>query len=174
MGSEGFGAAPLVSVITPCYNAEPFVGETIRSVLAQTHPAVEHVLVDDASTDGSWAVIKRYAAEHPERIRALRLEENRGGSHARNRGAELARGAFLMFLDADDLIAPDTLASLANAAGSHPAGIGICAWKRLRPREDGRWVTGPADVPLPPSDPDGALRAWLEVCSWVPPCAVLW
>ncbi|HEU4589116.1 MAG TPA: glycosyltransferase, partial [Gemmatimonadales bacterium] len=52
----------LVSVITPCYNAAPFVGETIASVRAQTYTPVEHVVVDDGSTDGSWAIVATAAA----------------------------------------------------------------------------------------------------------------
>ena len=165
---------PLVSVVTPCYNAAPFVAETIESVLAQTHPHVEQIVVDDASTDGSWEVVERYAALHPHRVRALRLESNRGGSHARNRGAELARGEFLMFLDADDTIAPDTLAALVEAAQERPGSIAICEWVRLKQTRHGSWKHGQADVPLPDPDPDAALRAWLDGSSWVPPCALLW
>jgi glycosyltransferase involved in cell wall biosynthesis len=84
----------LVSIITPCYNAAPFVAETIESVVAQTYPRIEHIVIDDGSADGSWEVIERYAS----RVTALRLERNRGGSYARNRGAELARGEFLMLM----------------------------------------------------------------------------
>ncbi|HLL84058.1 MAG TPA: glycosyltransferase family 2 protein, partial [Longimicrobium sp.] len=165
---------PLVSVVTPCYNAAPFVAETIESVLAQTHPAVEQIVVDDASTDGSWEVVERYAAAHPHRVRAVRLEANRGGSHARNRGAELARGEMVMFLDADDTIAPDTLGALAEGAGGHAGSIAYCPWERSKLAPGGDWVATPPDVPLPSPDPDEALRGWLAGSSWVPPCAVLW
>jgi glycosyltransferase involved in cell wall biosynthesis len=165
----------LVSVVTPCHNAGPFVAETIESVLAQTHPGVEQVIVDDASTDESWTVIERYAAAHPERVRGLRLEQNRGGCFARNRGAELARGEYLMFLDADDVIAPDTLAALADAVRDRPGTIGICPWRRLHRDPDGTWRETPPDLPrLPPSDADAALRGWLAGTGWAPPCAMLW
>jgi glycosyltransferase involved in cell wall biosynthesis len=162
---------PLVSVVTPCYNAAPFVAETIESVLAQTHPSVEQIVVDDASTDGSWEVIERYVALHPGRVRGVRLEANRGGSHARNRGAELARGEMVMFLDADDVIAPDTLAALANAVRHRADGIAVCGWSRLA-RVDGAWVASPAEItpPDPAADP---LREWLEG-RWVATCSVLW
>ncbi|HEX8452819.1 MAG TPA: glycosyltransferase family A protein [Longimicrobium sp.] len=159
----------LVSVVTACHNAEPFVAETIESVLAQTHPAVEHVLVDDASTDGSWEVIERYAAAHPHRVRALRLDANRGGCFARNRGAEQARGGFLMFLDADDLIAPDTLAALADSVRDVPLGIAVCAWKNLEQR-DGRWVESGGGVPEPGTD---HLWSWLDG-KGAATCSVLW
>jgi len=123
MSNETLQDAPLVSVVTACHNAEPFVAETIESVLAQTYRAVEQILVDDASTDGSWSVIERYTAAHPDRVRALRLETNRGGCFARNRGAEQARGELLMFLDADDLISPDSVAALVEVVRDVPRAL---------------------------------------------------
>jgi O-antigen biosynthesis protein len=157
----------LVSVITPCYNAAEFIDETIRSVAAQSYPRIEHVVVDDASTDRSWDRIRT----HGDRVRALRLDRNGGGSHARNRGAAMAGGDFLMFLDADDLIAPGTIESLVGAAAREPESVAYCAWRRLR-LEKGEWVVAPAEIALPDPDAD-PLRGWLER-GWVPPCAVLW
>ncbi|HEX2092914.1 MAG TPA: glycosyltransferase family A protein [Longimicrobiaceae bacterium] len=165
---------PLVSVVTPCHDAEAFVGETIESVLAQTHPTVEHLLVDDASTDGSWAVIHEYRSRYPDRVRAVRLDRNRGGSHARNVGAALARGDFLMFLDADDLIGPGTLHHMLEALRDPSAGIAVSRWQRLRRAAGRAWEPAPADAPLPDADPDAALRGWIEGTVWAPPCALLW
>src|SRR5690606_21912333 len=79
--------APLVTVVTPCHDAAAFIGETIAAVREQTYPAVEHVVVDDASSDGSWEVIRRAAEHRPGPLRAHRLERNCGGSAARNIGA---------------------------------------------------------------------------------------
>ncbi|HEU4587220.1 MAG TPA: glycosyltransferase, partial [Gemmatimonadales bacterium] len=63
VSSEAAAMVPgLVSVITPCYNAAPFVGETIASIRAQTYAPVEHIVVDDGSTDGSWAIVAAAAA----------------------------------------------------------------------------------------------------------------
>lgn len=169
MSDSNDPGVPLITVVTACHNAEPFVAETIESVLAQTHPAVEHVLVDDASTDGSWEVIQRFVAAHPERVRALRLEVNQGGCYARNRGAELARGGFLMFLDADDLIAPDSLAALVAAIRDVPRSIGIGAWFHLEEHE-GVWIATEGGVPNPEGDP---LWAWLDGRG-SPTCSVLW
>jgi glycosyltransferase involved in cell wall biosynthesis len=70
---------PLVSVITPCRNAEAFIGQTIESVLAQSHAPVEHVIVDDGSEDGSWTVIDRFAGLHPDRLRAEQVPMSGGG-----------------------------------------------------------------------------------------------
>jgi glycosyltransferase involved in cell wall biosynthesis len=127
---------------------------------------VEHIVVDDGSTDDSWAVLQSFA----DRISTVRLARNRGGAYARNRGAEGARGEFLMFLDADDLIAPDTLAHLVAAVRNRMGAIATCPWQRLR-LAGNEWVHAPAEVVLPLlADP---LTAWLQD-HWVPPCAVLW
>ena len=163
-----------VTVVTPCHNAEAFVAETIESVLAQSYPHVEHVIVDDASRDGSWEIVRGYAERYGDRVRVIRLQENRGGCHARNRGVEAATGDLLMFLDADDVIAPGTLQALAEAVDGQPRAVGFCPWQRLRRNASGVWETGPADAPLPESDPDVALRGWIEGTAWAPPCAVLW
>ena len=90
---------PLVSIVIPCYNAERYVGEAIESALDQTYPHKEVIVIDDGSTDSSLEVIRSFGNH-------LRWETapNRGGSAARNRGLELARGELIQFLDADDLL----------------------------------------------------------------------
>lgn len=93
--------APLVSVLIPCFNAEKYVGEAIESALAQTHPNVEVVVVDDGSTDGSPDVIRSFAG----RI-VFEIGPNRGACAARNRALALSRGEYVQFLDADDLLLP--------------------------------------------------------------------
>lgn len=157
----------LVSVVTPCYNGAAFLPQTIASVAAQTYPRIEHIVVDDGSTDGTWQVLQ----EQRERIIPLRWPENRGGAHARNRGVELAQGSFLVFLDADDLMTPDAIAALVRAVRDRPRGVGYCRWRRLR-EEKGEWRCFPAEIPLPHPEAD-FLRGWLEGI-WIPPCAVLW
>jgi glycosyltransferase involved in cell wall biosynthesis len=159
----------LVSIITPCYNTARFVAETIESVAAQTYPHIEHIVVDDGSTDGSWEVIERYTPS----VTALRLEHNRGGSHARNRGAELARGEFLMFLDADDFIAPDTIGGLVAAAQEQPRLIAVCEYSRWKQQPDGRWAEASRERPVPEPDTD-LFEAFLTMSAWSPPCCVLW
>lgn len=96
----------LVSIIVPCYNAERWLAATLGSALAQTWPAVEILVVDDGSTDGSLAVARSFE------IRGVRVisQPNRGASAARNHGLRLAAGEFIQFLDADDLLAPDKIA----------------------------------------------------------------
>lgn len=92
---------PLVSVITPVYNSEKYLSESIRSVQAQTHTNWEHILVDDCSSDGSETLIKSFQENDP-RIKYHRLEKNSGAGIARNKAIELAQGDYIAFLDSDD------------------------------------------------------------------------
>lgn len=93
---------PLVSVITPVYDAVTFLGDALSSVQSQSVSDWEHILVDDGSTDGSLELIARAAAADP-RIRLLRSPGRGGPAKARNLGLQAARGDYLAFLDADDL-----------------------------------------------------------------------
>ena len=99
--------ADLVSVIIPVRNGVPFVGEAIASALAQDHPAIEVLVVDDASTDGTatW-VHTRFG----DRVRVLSRRDHAGPSAARNHGIAAAQGVFLQFLDADDTLPPSKIA----------------------------------------------------------------
>ncbi len=97
----------MVSIITPCWNGEKYIGETIRSVLAQTYPDWEMLIVDDGSTDGSRSVAESFAAEDA-RIRYF-YQENAGSAAARNRGIREAAGRYIALLDADDLWDPEFL-----------------------------------------------------------------
>ena len=96
---------PLVSIITPAYNAAEFLGETLGSIRSQSYENWELVIVDDASTDGTWEMIEGAAMEEP-RIRAFRNESNRGVVFTRNRALDEAKGRFVAFLDSDDLWEP--------------------------------------------------------------------
>ena len=101
---EGAVEAGLASVVTPCYNGARYIGETIESVLAQTYPRWEMIVVDDGSTDGSGGVVAPYA-EADGRIRYVR-QENAGSAAARNNGIRRARGQYIALLDADDVWSP--------------------------------------------------------------------
>ena len=97
--------APLVSTIIPCYNAARFLGESIESVLAQTHGNLEIIVVDDGSTDNSLEIVRGFG----ESVRSEPLPHNQGVNFARNRGVDSARGEFVQFLDADDLLSPEKI-----------------------------------------------------------------
>jgi glycosyltransferase involved in cell wall biosynthesis len=96
---------PLASVVIANYNYGPFLAQAVDSVLAQTYPHVELVVVDDGSTDESHQVLDRYGA----RVKVVR-QENRGVSAARNRGLRESGGELVSFLDSDDAWLPDKLA----------------------------------------------------------------
>lgn len=97
----------LVSVIMPAHNAETYVEEAVRSVLAQTHHRVELIIVNDGSTDNTAGILE---AIHDPRISMIH-QENRGTSHARNTALGVARGGFICFLDSDDVMPPGSIAS---------------------------------------------------------------
>ncbi|MGA0164282.1 MAG: glycosyltransferase family 2 protein, partial [Bdellovibrionota bacterium] len=88
--------------ITPCFNSEKYISDTIESVLSQTLTDFEMLVIDDGSSDTSVEIIKSYS-ERDSRVRLLRLEKNQGPGAARNLGISEARGRFIAFLDSDDL-----------------------------------------------------------------------
>lgn len=112
----------VVSVITIFHDAERFLEEAIASVLAQTYPNWELLLVDDGSTDGSTAIAKAHAQRLPERIRYLAHagHENRGMSASRNLGLRDARGEYVAWLDADDVYRPEKLERQVALLKAHP------------------------------------------------------
>ncbi len=99
---------PLVSIITPLFNAEKFIHETIRSILDQTYSNWEHIVVDDASSDASVIVVKR-SFNGDSRFRLIQLENNRGAAYCRNYATEQALGKYIAFLDSDDMWHPQKL-----------------------------------------------------------------
>jgi glycosyltransferase involved in cell wall biosynthesis len=99
----------LVSVLTATYNGERFVAETIESVLLQTYPEVEHVLVDDGSSDGTLAILEDYAARYPNRVRVVHFDERVGPTRRRNDALDAATGEYLAWLDHDDVWLPTKL-----------------------------------------------------------------
>lgn len=99
----------LVSIITPVYNGEKYISETIESVIKQTYLDWEMIVVDDGSKDGSAAIVRRYA-EKESRITLLQ-QPNGGSASARNNGIRYANGQYIALLDSDDLWDPDFLKS---------------------------------------------------------------
>jgi glycosyltransferase involved in cell wall biosynthesis len=108
---------PRVDVIIPCYNQGRFLVQAIDSVLAQTYPHVGAIVVDDGSTDDTPEVAARYG----DRIRLLR-KANAGLGAARNSGLLEARGDFVLFMDSDDFLRPDTIEQHMRAARMRPTG----------------------------------------------------
>lgn len=110
---------PLISIITPAYNAEKYLGEAIESVLQQTYGNWELIIVDDGSTDGTARLAKEYA-EKDSRIFYCHQENKRMAS-ARNTGIAKAKGKYIAFLDADNVFLPQKLERQAAYLEAHPA-----------------------------------------------------
>lgn len=118
------------SIIVPVYNAEPFLDNCIRSILQQTCPDFELILINDGSTDQSGAICKCYQAED---ARIVYLEqENAGVSRARNRGIDAARGEFITMVDADDWVEPQFLERLLWAQAQYQADLTVCELEDIR------------------------------------------
>ncbi|MEM0517550.1 MULTISPECIES: glycosyltransferase family 2 protein [Aequorivita] len=98
----------LVSVIMPVHNSSKFVAEAVNSVLSQVYHNWELIIVDDASTDNTAAIIEELAAKD-HRIKCLKLSANQGPGYCRNKATNIAQGAYIAFLDSDDLWAPEKL-----------------------------------------------------------------
>lgn len=108
---------PLVSVVMPCYNAAAFLGETLRSVLAQDGPPLEVLVIDDGSSDDPAAVV---AAIGDPRVRLTRTPPSGGPSRPRNLGVAQARGRYVFFFDADDVMYPGKVAAQAGRMERDP------------------------------------------------------
>jgi len=115
---------PTVSIITPVYNAEKTIRETIASVLAQTFTDFELILIDDGSTDDSLSIMQRFSDP---RIQLFTFP-NAGPQKSRNRGIDKATGQYLAFIDADDLWSTDKLECQVNALRETPQAAVAYSW----------------------------------------------
>lgn len=136
----------LVSVVIPCFNGAEYIGEAIESVLAQTYPAIELIIIDDGSTDATPAVLSRYT----DRAVIVR-QPNRGLSATRNAAIRLARGEYLAFLDHDDRFLPDKIAAQADLLDARPdVSIVYTGWRLIdstgAPLLEGTWPKHEGDV----------------------------
>ncbi len=126
---------PRVAVLVPAYNEERVLEGTVASLLASDHPALDIVLVDDGSTDGTAAVARRLAAAHP-RVRALVLAQNGGKAAALNAGIAATDAPHLVTVDADTLLAPDAVRRLcARLVDADAVASNVKVGNRLR------WLT---------------------------------
>ena len=120
MQSRYVNNLPLVSIVTPSYNSEQFIAETIESVLAQDYPAVEYIVMDAQSTDGTAAIVSRYA----ERLQ-FHSAPDRGVADAVNAGIRLARGEIVAFLNSDDKYLPGAIGAAVDALTHSPELVGV-------------------------------------------------
>lgn len=139
-----------VSICIPVYNAADYVAETLEAALAQTYSDVEVIAVDDGSQDNSSAVLEQYR----DRVTVL-SQENAGAAAARNRALAASKGDYVLFLDGDDWIGPDHVASLVEAAQGQPDTIAFSRWDRFR--------KDPAEAVFPPRETERDMSGveWL-------------
>lgn len=122
---------PTVSVIVPIYKVEAYLNQCIESIVKQTYPHLEILLLDDGSPDGSGAICDRWA-EKDSRIRVVH-KKNTGVSNTRNLGISLATGEYVTFVDSDDYLEPNAIGLLAGYAAAHQAQCVLGGYKRLYP-----------------------------------------
>ena len=135
---------PLVSVVIPAYNCEPYVEEAIRSVLNQPVEGIEVIVVDDASSDNTAAVLQRLAREDA-RLRVLSSSQNSGQGACRNLGVRAARGRYLAFQDSDDRWLPDKLVRQLDFLRQHGLAFCFCGYGTI----DEHGETLIADLKIP-------------------------
>ncbi|MEU6775794.1 bifunctional glycosyltransferase family 2 protein/CDP-glycerol:glycerophosphate glycerophosphotransferase [Streptomyces sp. NPDC046759] len=165
---------PRFSVIVPAYQVQAYLSECLDSVLSQSYPDLELIAVDDCSPDACGAIIDEYAARDA-RVRPVHLAANQGLGRARNAGMAEASGDYLVFLDSDDTLTPDTLRSIADRL-KETGEPDVLVYDYARTYWDGRTVRnqlaarlaeqGP--VPFRLEDRPGLL--WVLMVAWNKAC----
>ncbi len=153
--------APLVSIVTPSFNQSGFLEHTIRSVLGQGYPALEYIVQDGGSKDGSVEILKK----HADRLHYWQSKPDSGQAAAINLGFSQANGEILGFLNADDILLPGAVSYVADYFAKHPNVDAVYSHRVIidaAGRETGRWV-------LPRHD-DRTLR-WAD---YVPQETLFW
>ena len=138
---------PLVSIIIPLYNSEKYIGQTIRSALDQTWANKEIIIVDDGSRDNSLAIAKGFACENVK----VFAQKNKGASAARNKGLTEAKGDYIQFLDADDLLSQNKIAAQIKCLSGSQDNLAVCSTINFKESVDFNYIPG--------------ARAWYSVGS---------
>jgi len=153
----------LVSTIIPVYNRPAQLREAVESVLAQNYRPIEIIIVDDGSSDDTYAVAQALAAEHPDFIRVA-TQANTGPGVARERGRQMAQGEFIQYLDSDDILLPGKFTAQVQALRSRPdcgAAYGMTRFRHL----DGTVAPGPwkgSGVARPAMFPSFLIERWWD------------
>jgi glycosyltransferase involved in cell wall biosynthesis len=161
---------PLLSVVVPVYRVEEYLSACLDSILDQGFTDLELVAVDDASDDGSAAILSAYAARDP-RVRVLRLPENRGLGAARNAGLAAATGDYVWFVDSDDWLTAGTLRAVADRLTATGADLLVTGFARVFPngtvRENKVSWAGPAPDTFRLAEVPGLLKLLHIACNKV-------
>ena len=134
MKDQPFSAAtPVVSVLVTVFNRESYLPETLLSILNSTYADFEVIVVDDCSTDDSLNVAKRFATQD-KRIHVYSNEANIGDYRNRNKAASFAKGKYIKYLDADDVIYPHSLSIMVAALEKFPGAALALSWNTIDPQ----------------------------------------
>lgn len=134
-------ATPTISVIMGCHNGEDFLDEAIQSIMDQTFREFEFIIIDDASADGSWEIIRRWQDNNP-RIRAFRNDQNLGLAATLNKALTYARGRYIARMDADDISLPGRFARQLEVLDN--SNVQICGtWIRSIGRSNSKVIRYP-------------------------------
>ena len=152
---------PVVSVIIPCYKLAHYLPQALDSVVAQTYPHLDVVIVDDGSPDDVAQAVAPYLADN--RFRLVR-QENAGVAAARNRGVAESHGSYLQFLDADDWLHPEKIARQVDILEADPCvGLVYCDFFTVVNGSEITELYSASDVPGP-LDPDIFDTLWVRNC----------
>ncbi|MBS5788574.1 MAG: glycosyltransferase family 2 protein [Clostridioides difficile] len=154
---------PLVSIITPVYNSEQFLSETIESIQNQTYKNWQLLLIDDCSTDNSSKIIREYQ-EHDSRIKYIKLKRNSGAAVSRNKGLRCSEGRFVAFVDSDDLWNSRKLEKQVGLMLKENIGFTFTSYRYMK--EDGTKTNKVARTPEK-IDYEGLLKNTIIGCSTV-------
>lgn len=133
-----------ISVIVPVYNVKNYLEDCVQSITHQTYPDLEILLIDDGSDDGSGEICDRLQMTDA-RIRVFH-EKHKGVSGARNKGLKEAAGAYIAFVDSDDVLEPDMYTYLIRLLKTHEAQIAACSGWYKYDAGVGKKFESPADV----------------------------
>lgn len=150
----------MVSVIIPCYNSEIFIADAIESCLIQTYPELEIIVVDDGSTDNTIFILRKFA----EFISIIR-QSNYGACAARNRGLAAAKGEYVKFLDADDILQPGAIARQISAISDYGLSPNeIVFGDHITLLSDGSYQAAPGHYGVLAAGSEAPLEWMLSVC----------
>jgi len=154
---ESEAPAPLVSVLIPAFNRHDYIVETVESVLAQSYPRIELIVVDDGSTDGTYETLLQYAKDQRLRLLTHPGRENRGQSASLNLGLQNAHGVYVAILDSDDLFLPSKIETQVAYLNHNPE-VGLVYGMGEAVDGRGNWLY---DIHSPdhiePNDPNAVL-----------------
>lgn len=148
---------PLVSVLIPCFNAGRWIGQTIESVVTQTWPNIEIIVVDDGSSDDSVAVVQRFDCRQIKLIN----QKNAGAATARNRAFKESSGEYIQYLDADDLLSPRKIELQMARLVENPRCVASAEWARFtRDPAEATFLSDETWLDLEPVE--WLVRAWRD------------